>query len=363
MDTFINFIEQHEKVGGGLIALVVIILTYIVSRLVPIVQKAISRHITGRTKTELDDQLIRLIGRSLRRLIWLAGFFFVLQYLSVLFSEDLQSKLKAYTGGLFYVILVFIIAHFVSRILQTLLDWYSQKWGKNVRGRVQDEFGPLFRRLIVIVVYSIAVVFILKHLKQDISSIIVSLGVGSLAVALAAKDTLANMIAGFMIMTDRPFRVGDRILLESGEKGDVYDIGLRSTKILTFDNTLIVVPNQQIINEKVTNLSYPDPQIRVLVEVGVAYGTDLDKAKALLEKACESHADVLSDPPPKAYFLNFGASSLDLRVVCRVGKWSEQWRVAEELRMEINRVFEKEKIEIPFPQRVVTMKDNKQDDV
>jgi len=82
-------------------------------------------------------------------------------------------------------------------------------------------------------------VHILHYFEKDVSSIIVSLGVGSLAVALAAKDTLANMISGFMIMTDRPFRIGDRIMLESGEKGDVYDIGLRSTKILTFDNTLI----------------------------------------------------------------------------------------------------------------------------
>lgn len=237
-----------------------------------------------------------------------------------------------------------------------LLDWYGERWGKSVKERIQDEFSPLFRRLIVIVVYTIAVVFILKNFKQDISSILVSLGVGSLAVALAAKDTLANMISGFMIMTDRPFRIGDRIMLESGEKGDVYDIGLRSTKILTFDNTLIVVPNQQIINEKVTNLSYPDPQIRVMVEVGVAYGTDLDCAKQILVDTCKNHPDVLEDPPPKSYFLNFGDSSLDLRVVCRVAQWGDQWRVAEELRMEVNRAFVRENIKIPFPQRVVYMK-------
>ena len=207
--------------------------------------------------------------------------------------------------------------------------------------------------MIVIVVYAIAVVQILHHFNQDVSSIIVSLGVGSLAIALAAKDSLANMIAGFMIMTDRPFRIGDRVKLESGEKGDIYDIGLRSTKILTFDNTLIVVPNQQIINEKVTNLSYPDPQIRVSVEVGVAYGTDLDHVKQLLLEICEIHPDVLDDPPPAAYFLNFGDSSLDFKIVCRVGQWGQQWAVGEALRMEINRVFQKEGIEIPFPQRVV----------
>ena len=187
-------------------------------------------------------------------------------------------------------------------MLQLILDWYNHHWSKKATSKYYDEFIPLFKRLIIIVVYTISIIAILHQFNQNVSSIVVSLGVGSLAVALAAKDTMANMIAGFMIMTDRPFRLGDRILLESGEKGDVYDIGLRSTKILTFDNTLIVVPNQQIINEKVTNLSYPDPQIRVKVEVGVAYGTDLEKAKKILVQICKSHAEVLDNPPPEAFF-------------------------------------------------------------
>jgi len=280
------------------------------------------------------------------------GIYFALHSLDTL----LPTNLLNYGDGILYVLTVFVLAHLISGVLQMFLDLYSEQWGKSVKGRIQDGFGPLFRRLIVIVVYTIAVVFILNHFHQNVSSIIVSLGVGSLAVALAAKDTLANMISGFMIMTDRPFRIGDRIMLESGEKGDVYNIGLRSTKILTFDNTLIVVPNQQIINEKVTNLSYPNPQIRVKINVGVAYGSDLDRTKELMVDVCKKHSSVLEDPPPAAYFLEFGESSLDLMVVCRVSQWGDQWRVGEELRMEVKRVFEKEGIEIPFPQRVVTMR-------
>ena len=93
----------------------------------------------------------------------------------------------------------------------------------------------------------------------------------------------------------------------------------------------------------------------VKIEVGVAYGTDLDRVKSLLVKICKKHPEVLDDPPPKAYFINFGDSSLDMMLVCRVGEWGQQWRVGEELRMDIKKTFEKEGIEIPFPQRVITI--------
>ncbi len=355
MKEVFDFLRGNAYITNGLTAFLILVATYLASKILAKLELAFLRRMTRRTKTELDDKILDVLAGGTRKVVWLVGWYFALHSLESLLSE----KFFTVGDGILYVLAVFVFAHILSRTLQMLLDWYGQRWGKSVKGRIQDEFSPLFRRLIVIVVYTIAIVFILNHFHQNVSSIIVSLGVGSLAVALAAKDTLANMIAGFMIMTDRPFRLGDRILLESGEKGDVYDIGLRTTKILTFDNTLIVVPNQQIINEKVTNLSYPDPQIRVSVELGVAYGTNLDRAKQLLIDICNAHPKVLENPPPQAYFTNFGDSSLDLKLVCRVAKWGEQWSVAEELRMEINRVFKKEGIEIPFPQRVVTMKKEK----
>jgi small-conductance mechanosensitive channel len=271
-------------------------------------------------------------------------------------EDGTTPEIFTYIEGGVYVLVVLFIASFLSRLIHLVLDAYSTRIGKVVGDRVRDEFAPLLRRIISIVIYVIAIIQILHHFNQDINSILVSLGVGSLAVALAAKDTIANMIAGFTIMTDRPFRIGDRILLDSGEKGDVFDIGIRTTKIRTFDNTLIIVPNQQIVNEKLTNLTYPDPRIRVRIDVGVAYGTDLDKAKNILVDICTAHPEVLDDPVPAAYFTEFGESSLDLMVVCRIAEWENQWRVGEELRMEIKKVFGREGIEIPFPQRDLHIK-------
>jgi len=354
MENILQFLNQNEMIKDGAVALGVLILIFIVRMLIPKIERVITNQITRRTQSDLDDQILKILSSSIRKVVWLAGFYVILHVLDSILPE----KFLKISDGILYVLAVFVFANLLSSILRLFLDWYSARWGSRVHGKINDEFGPLFRKLSTIVVYTVAIVMILHHFNQSVSSIIVSLGVGSLAVALAAKDTLANMIAGFMIMTDRPFRIGDRIKLESGEKGDVHDIGLRTTKILTFDNTLIVVPNHQIINEKLTNLSYPDPQIRVRINLGVAYGSDLDRVKKILVGICEMHPKVLDNPPPQAYFTNFGDSSLDFMVVCRVSRWRDEWTVAEDLRMEINRTFEKEGIEIPFPQHVVSIKNS-----
>ncbi len=351
MDTIISFFKENSVLYNILLGIFVVLITFILNKLVPKIISLIRKHLTNKTKTGLDDSLLKLLESRLGKIVWIAGFFLLLNVLEPVLSESVLR----YSNHILYIFTVFIIAGLISNILTILLEWYTERWQNQINSKIHYEFGPLFRRLIVIVVYTIAVIMILHHFKQNVSSIIVSLGVGSLAVALAAKDTLANMIAGFMIMIDRPFRIGDRIYLETGEFGDVHDIGLRSTKILTFDNTLIVVPNQKIINEKLTNLSYPNPRLRVSVEVGVAYGSDLKQVKKLLTDICKAHPDVMDEPSPYAYFMNFGASSLDFKLICYVPTWQKQWTVAEEIRMEIDRVFKEKGIEIPFPQHVVTM--------
>ena len=352
MEGVLDFLKQHELLVDALLSVVILAATFIASKFFRKFAEIVRKRVTTRTKTELDDKILDLVKEAARKVIWIAGAYLVFHQLDSLPTETILK----YIDGVLYVLVVFIVAHLVSSVVHLLLDWYSERLSQSEDGGGKDDFVPLLRRLISIVIYTIAVISILKHFKQDISAIIVTLGVGSLAVALAAKDTIANMIAGFTIMTDRPFRIGDRILLESGEKGDVYDIGLRSTKILTFENTLIIVPNQQIVNEKVANLTYPDPRIRVRIDLGVAYGTDLDKAKKILVDVCKAHPEVLEEPVPAAYFTNFGDSSLDLMVICRTAKWGDQWRVGEELRMEIKKVLEREGIEIPFPQRDVHIK-------
>lgn len=120
------------------------------------------------------------------------------------------------------------------------------------------------------------------------------------------------MISGFIIMVDRPFRIGDRIQLTSHEVGDVVEIGLRSTKIRTLDNTILVVPNAELVGTRVINQAYPDERLACTLKVAVAYGSDVKRVKGILEETARAIPQVLKDPPPAAYLAEFGDFSCNI---------------------------------------------------
>ncbi|HXG00633.1 MAG TPA: mechanosensitive ion channel family protein, partial [Bacteroidota bacterium] len=241
-------------------------------------------------------------------------------------------------------------------IVHVFINWYLDRLGDGSGSQLRLTLGPLTNKIINLVIGLVAVIIILDHFGVNIGSLLVSLGVGSLAVALAAQDTLANMIAGFVILVDRPFRVGDRIELPSGQIGDVQQIGLRSTRILNFDNNLIIVPNSDLVKGRITNYAYPHNQMQVQVKVHVAYGTDVSKVRSILLELAAAHEDILPEPPPQVFLTAMNDSSLEFGLAARTSDFTKRFKVECDLREQIYMRFSREGIEIPFPQRVVHMK-------
>lgn len=336
------------------LSVVIVALSFVAAKLIHFLIRWAGKNIAARTRTELDDAIIKAIEKPVFYAVILVGLYIAAHRLAL--APEIRGSTLKLVDSVLFTLAVIVGASILWRVSNAFIQWYTHNIAVRTSTRFDDEFAPLIGKVIKAIIFFIAAIVILDYFGINVNSLVVSLGVGSLAVALAAKDTLANIIAGVLIMVDRPFRVGDRILLASGEKGDVYDIGLRSTKILTFDNTLIIVPNANIVNEKLTNLTYPDPMIRVRIDVGVAYGTDLEKVKQLMINVCKEHQEVLEKPEPQSWFIEFGDSSLNLAVMCRVADYGQQWRIGEEIRMKINKRFEEEGIEIPFPQHVVHLK-------
>jgi len=299
------------------------------------------------TKTDLDDKALELAEKPVFYIIILLGFYFALN------SINFESKINSIIRESFFVALAIMVAVFVYRMINLLLTGYSQRIDTKERSNFKQEFMPLVKKIASILVFLVGLIGVLRHFNYDIFSLITALGVGSLAIGLAAKETLSNMIAGFAIMIDRPFRPGDRIELSSGEIGDVADIGLRSTKIRTFDHTIIVVPNAELVNYKLINQSYPDQLINGKIELGIAYGSDVSRAKDIMIEAASSVPHVLSDPPPVVYFINFGESSLDLLLRFWVEDYAKAFITKDRINMTINERFKEEGIEIPFPIRTI----------
>ncbi|MBI5570310.1 MAG: mechanosensitive ion channel family protein [Desulfomonile tiedjei] len=194
---------------------------------------------------------------------------------------------------------------------------------------------------------------ILALWEINVTPLLASAGIAGVIVALAAKDTLGNFFGGISVFLDRPFRVGDYIVLNTGERGKVVDIGMRSTRVLTRDDVLIAIPNSIIVNTKIVNESAPYPRMRVRIKISVAYDSDIDRVKEVLRDAAEANPLVLSEPHPRVRFRSFGDSWLEFELLCWTGYPKDKGRVIDKLNSEIFKQFIAEGIGFPFPARDV----------
>jgi small-conductance mechanosensitive channel len=331
--------------------LAAVVLGWIVKRFLA----TVGRKLITKTASELDDLILNILTDKIKWIAVVAGAYLASEEIAKSTTEaDVTARqLLGYANGIIFVCFVLVVTVLLIRIVDTSIMYAMERHARRTASKLNEAIFPLIKRVINTIVALIALIIVLDHFGQDVSSLVVSLGIGSLAIALAAQDTLANMIAGFVIMMDRPFRVGDRIQLPSGEVGDVYEIGIRSTKILDFDNNLIVSPNADLIKGRVVNYSYPEQVIRVVVEVGVAYGTELDRAKLMMTSLAKQHPDVLKDPMPEVYVVALADSSVNLRLVAHTDDFRKKFLVEASLREQIYNMFRAEGVEIPFPQRVV----------
>jgi small-conductance mechanosensitive channel len=156
-------------------------------------------------------------------------------------------------------------------------------------------------------------------------------------------------------MIDRPFRIGDRIQLASGQWGDVDDIGLRSTKIKTVDNTLLVIPNSELCNTTIINHAFPDPRSKGKINVGIAHGSDVAMAKKLLLEIAGSIPEILAEPQAEAFFISFGDSTLNMALFFWTEDYSTVFQVTDRLNTLIHERFRERGIVIPYPTRAVML--------
>ncbi|MEA2031005.1 MAG: mechanosensitive ion channel family protein [candidate division Zixibacteria bacterium] len=334
---------------------IIIIGTVIAAFLVRLILFVIAKRLALKTKTHIDDKLLYAIRRPIYALVYLFGFGYLFEFFKTSKLPYLNDSLFEITDGIVFTLAVLMITHLTVRILSTLTTWFGKNVATRTETKVDDEFVPLVDRSIKVILYVLGILIVLDHFDINITGLITVLGVGSLAVALAAQETLANMIGGFVIMMDRPFRVGDRLVLNDGKICDVFQVGVRSTKFLTRENTLIIVPNAELVKSTIHNLSYPRPETKIWINVGVSYSSDLDKVKAVMLGEAEKHVNIMNEPAPLFRFLDFGDSSLDVSLYCQLADVTTQYQTESEVRQQILRRFRAEGIEIPFPQRVVTM--------
>ncbi len=340
----------QKFIGVGIIVLATFITVFIVKIFI----KIIFKNITSKTVTDLDDKILSITSKPIVILIYLFGFSVLLKFIKTLLIEKIGESVFNYFDGILYAIGVIVVSNLIVKIFSIIFSWYGSHIASKTETKVDDEFMPLLDRAVKIIIYTLAVLIILDHFKVDVKGLIAILGIGSLAIALAAQETIANMIGGFVIMIDRPFRSGDWIQFDNDRTCQVQQIGVRSTKLLTIENTLIIVPNSELMKSTIHNVTYPYPEIKIKIEVGVGYDSDINVVKKVMLDEADKQDNILENPAPIFRFEEFGDSSLNVMLICAVPEVTYKFETASQLRLKILNRFRQENIEIPFPQQVVT---------
>ena len=237
-----------------------------------------------------------------------------------------------------------------------LIDAWGRKFAEKTESKLDDDILPLYRRFSRIIIFLIGLMFILPVWGIQIGPLLASLGIAGVAVAFALQTTLGNIFGGTSLIIDKAIRVGDVVELDGGVLGTVTDVGLRSTRILSYNNEMIIMPNGKLAESKIVNYLQPDPRIRGTIKVGVAYGTDIERARQVILEAAKKIDVILEDPKTSVEVGGLGDFAVELRVLFWVDHFNHrnptQWKLYEE----IYKAFNANGIEVPFPTRTVYMK-------
>jgi small-conductance mechanosensitive channel len=301
------------------------------------------------TKTPLDDKLIEIVR-------WPFMFFIVLygavQSISkIIVSPGTQISISKISVLIFFILAIYIIYRVFNEILEALTE---------KKGGDTSMFGavlrPVLRKIGAAIIIIGGFIYALSAIGVEITALLAGAGVIGLVIAFAAQDTLSNFFSGIHLLIDRPFKIGDVISFEPGQYYRVENVGMRSTRLYSiFDHELIIMPNNSVANQKIINLVKPDVKIRKKFKVSVAYGTDLKKVINIFLEAAKKHPNVVNEKgfEPVVRMTDFGDSGIEFLIILWIDEVMNQWKVVHDIRLEIDEVFKKENITIPFPQRTV----------
>jgi small-conductance mechanosensitive channel len=312
-----------------------------------VVGRALKR-LAARTESDVDDRILEILSRPQRRLLHVIGAYLAIREL------PLPPRVAVALNGLLVIYGAWIAVRLATRIAITLLLAYGQRVKDEVgKEHFEKDYVPLLSKIIGVIFFVVALIYVLNYFGQNVTSLVAALGIGGAAIGLAARDTIAHMFAGFVILVDRPFRPGDRIKLVSGEIGDVVDVGTRSTRIKLLDQNTLIVPNSDLMNQRVINLTYPAHATQASLEVRLAFGSDVDAAKQLILEALRELPEVVAEPPPTVLFAAHGEWALQLTATYVVSQFGDAAKVQERARLAIHRKLAEAGVKIPFPTREI----------
>ncbi len=349
-----SWIALHTGFGAVssdlLTAAIILAIFAIISQLARHIVTGVMPHLVSKTESTLDDEILTAIKGPIQVLVIVIGAYLASKTLNEMPPEisDLLDKLAT-------IALILVAAYFISNLISAVMRWYMHDIAPKTDSDLDDHLMPFLQKFIVVAVYVVAMVMIIG-LFTPITPLIAGLGVFGIAIALAAKEMLSNLFGAVAILTDRPYKIGDRLMIKGIGMGDVTDIGMRSTRIKTTDNRIVVIPNEMMANSRIVNVSQPDAKVRVTLKVGVSYTSDIDKACTIMEQLAVETQAVSIEPGPRAYVSQLSDFSVEITLLVWIDSYREDRGIPDMIYRSILSRFKEEGIEIPYPVMTVLPK-------
>jgi small-conductance mechanosensitive channel len=348
-----NRININSLVGESIAAVILFALSLIIGWIVYHLFEHYFSKWAKKTKTTLDDEIIKNTKRPIYFFVLIVGFYYAIDQLSIL------KPYQYYVTQIFLVAEVFLVAYIITRIINVLLSWYAERIVKTGKKAVSSNILLVFKKVLHVFVYIFAFLYLLYVSKIDLSGAVVGLGVTGIAIAFALQSILGDAFSAFTIYFDRPFEIGDYVIIGNYE-GTVTNISMKSTRMKLLQGEELVISNKEITGGSLRNFKKMENR-RVVFSIGVTYDTPLEKLKkipTLIKKIVEKCNDIEFQ---RVHFKEYGMFSLNFEVVYLMKNpdYLKYLDTQQAINYAIKEVFEKEKIELAFPTQTIFVNQTK----
>jgi MscS family membrane protein len=345
-----DFLQKEfywNTVGEWLLALAIIIGSVLLGRAVFWVLSNVVKKLTAKTETNLDDILLDMIEEPISFAVSILGIWYGLDGL------HLPDVGHVWINRIYYLLIIFNIAWLINRLIDALIEEYLVPIIEKSESDLDDQLLPILRKGIHAAVWIMAIIIGLNNAGYDVGALIAGLGIGGLAFALAAQDTVANFFGGVTIFVDKPFTVNDWIII-GGHEGIVEEVGIRSTRIRTFPGRLITIPNKVFAESAIENVTV-EPSRRVILMLGLTYDTTHERIQEALDilKAIHDEKSQHLEEKVLTLFDSFGDFSLNVKFVYYIKKGEDIFAVNSAINMEILKRFNAAGLDFAFPTQTI----------
>lgn len=350
MDALREFLAKEfywNTIGEWGLSFLIIIGSVLIGRLLFWVFSNIVKKLTAKTETNLDDIIIDMVEEPISFAVAILGIWYGLDML------HLPDVGHVWINRIYYLLIIFNIAWLVNRVLDALIQEYLVPVIEKSESDLDDQLLPILKKGLHAAVWIMAIIVGLNNAGYDVGALIAGLGIGGLAFALAAQDTVANFFGGITIFVDKPFTVNDWIII-NGHEGIVEEVGIRSTRVRTFPGRLITIPNKVFAESAIENVS-AEPNRRVILMLGLTYDTSHERIKEALGILAEVHAKFASQLEEKhlELFDSFGDFSLNVKFVYYIKKGEDIFQTNSAINLEILERFNTAGLDFAFPTQTI----------